>query len=124
MTLTKNDLDQIRGIVNESTVEIRADLAVIKEDIADLKEVTAKLQAEVFDLQQNMAHVLTTLNSLRADVNRLTLRMDDQVSRHKQLGVRADKDVRAAYIDVEKLSKRVTALEKIYKELKATHAKA
>ncbi len=70
MTLTREDLQAIAGIVNENVQDIREDIKNLKEDVSDLKEEVSALKEDVSDLKEEAS-------ALKEDVSDLKERMSD-----------------------------------------------
>lgn len=110
MSLTPDDLRQIRSLIVEGTLEaieiavnprldaIEADVAVLKSDVAELKSDVAELKSDVSGLKDDMRSVKSQLSELNQRVSNLERLSGDTSDRLEII----ENDIRALYELVDK----------------------
>ena len=64
MSLTKEDLLAIKGIVDDSVKDMKSDIVDLKSDVADLKTDVAGLKTDVSGLKADMSSVKDRLTNI------------------------------------------------------------
>ena len=101
MSLTKEDLQAIRGIVEESVSglkedvsDLKEDVSVLKEDVSVLKEDVSGLKEDVSDLKTRMGNVESDMREVKVDLleNTLIPKVNEIAAYQKSVYERYSKD--------------------------------
>jgi peptidoglycan hydrolase CwlO-like protein len=73
--LTKDDLKEIRGVVNE---EVRAEIDPLKKDVSGLKSDVSGLKAKTATIEKGMKTLQSDVTSIRKDVKSIVSFFDSE----------------------------------------------
>ena len=69
--LTKNDLQQIKSVVDDSLQPLKTDVSGLKQDVSDLKKDTSSLKLNVLTLRTDLLMLKSDVSTLKTDVSSL-----------------------------------------------------
>lgn len=84
--LTKNDLNQIRGIVKEEIEPVQKDVGILKEDIGTLKKDVGVLKQDVGTLKKDVSVLKRDASKLKRDQGTMLDLLDrEQMHQRKRI---------------------------------------
>jgi predicted nucleic acid-binding Zn-ribbon protein len=79
--LTKSDLDQIRGVVQEELKPVKADIGILKSDVGTLRKDVGALKKDVSTVKQDVAMIRKDMKTITNFFDREYLELRKRVER-------------------------------------------